>query len=211
MMYEYYTIPYNVFVDCILDANFQKLVIAGKYTEEQVSNRWDMIYEDFNAHINNGNYTDIVKFMRKLHGVTVKYNILAEALLVIGGFYVIYENDIETIKKECSEQIENLNKIGIKYNFKDTPQGYEEEMKRLQLTLSNFSSAIKINTAALEKLYENRQDPPTRQDYINGLAAVSRYIGISLRQDTLLCEYVSHLNSMIAAARLQVSKEIVAK
>jgi len=161
-------LPLCRFIDCMVDGDFQALVISGTTTNSrELQETWANILQEYSQAIGTGEfklYTMLYREVSILRLDCDEINCLIQSLNSVQDYILLNKlNVIEyifTMQTTWGIQINNLLKTNCKFNYKDDPT-YREELNKcirrsksikikLDLKLLAFAAIQNKNTAEVK-------------------------------------------------------------
>ena len=172
MMYKScFTLPLERFINCIVDHDYNSLVIKGKHTPEELAAQWEQIYAEYSELSGNivySNYVDLMKdYVRSLYQLQVLIGALSvlslkydpemvKALRTVGFNEPLPEDDIEVFLSSMDKLSRKIGSVNLMVkNTRAKVEAEQKKMKSKQMTRQDFLGVI----SGVTKFMQFRIDP----------------------------------------------------
>ena len=167
--------PLSVFIDCVVNKNYQRLVISGKATPEQLSEAWQTLWYEYCDLNKSANYTTIIEAIKLLSFTKAKLTAIRLCVSVLR-----HSED-----KDC---IDLLKKYGYNYKFDRTRIiDYHKALDRVLLNSNALEITIKQAEKQIEDLNkeaEQKEEVKVAEIWAENIERLSKYVGYEINPDT---------------------------
>lgn len=191
-----YDVPMSAFISCVVDENYNALVVSGNPTPEQIQAAWDGIYEQYSELSHNTVYSEYVQRLKEHTIVFTQINGLT------AGITVLRYGDYPDV-------IASLRKLG--FSVPETPlnpKKYIELIESLSRQLSGLHTRLKMLDKMLKDAVKSQQGKAAkRSDFVRAASVMSKFMGFRVDlNDITVAEYIEYQNQMIEYSRKQPKK-----
>jgi len=172
------TLKLDKFITCLIEADYSGLVIDGEPTEDQLSEAWVAIYQEYVELMGSGEDNYILVLGAEIERLRFKLLVIEQCITVLGDYY-------------SEELVLILKKMG--YDFKFSPDNTDERREDLVKITSLCKSVIlkyEEKTEEFNVLSENQTaEPVTRHYFDDVLANLSKFIGSIIYPEQITVSY----------------------
>lgn len=173
--------PLDVFIDCLVNKNLNRLIKFGKANTRQLNEAWESLFSDYCEILGSPQYTRMVSLTKEIGMLQSKMLCITLCLKVLTVRY----------SYKCVQQ---LHKFGYNYKFSLTdPQGYWKDIETVQKKSKSSELALDRALNEYKALFTKSEGgAPTLAVFENNLIELSKYMGFRLNQKEItVSEYVA--------------------
>lgn len=186
--------PLDVFLDCLFDQDYDRLIIAGQPSPDELVNTWQNLYQGYCELTNQGNLTDHMKLMQECNIALCKIQVVESINKAFKWYYA----------PELIEILENLMlKPGI--NPDDDFKTIGVKMAMVMVRAKKLAVEYQAKKKQLDDLEAaNKGKEANRATFEDTLTAMSKHNGYPVKaKDISVARFVRESE--------QLSKEIMRK
>lgn len=172
--------PLAVFIECVIDHNYQSLVKSGTATEEQISEAWQLIYSEYSDLVGGETYKLLLNLSREIGYLETK-------LLSIGLCLKVMTFRPDPV---C---IRTLESYGYRYDWTSKDK-YMDNIAEIANKTAGIQLSIERKRRELEKKSSTvGSKQVTRQTFETMIAAISKHMGFRIDpKEVTVSEFVSY-------------------
>ena len=191
-----YDTPMSAFISCVVDENYNALVVSGNPTPEQIQSAWDGIYEQYSELSKNTVYSEYVQRLKEHTIVLHQINGLTAGLTALR---FAWYPDVANALRSLGFQVPASQPIGKKYF---------ELLDGLSRQLSGLHTRLKMLDKMMQDSVKNQQGKAAkRSDFIRAASVMSKFMGFRVDlNDLTVAEYIEYQNQMVEYSRKQTKK-----
>ncbi len=163
--------PLDVFLDCLFDQEYERLIITGQPGQDELVNTWQNLYQNYCELTNQGNLSDHMKLMQECNIALCKIQV------------------VETINKSLKwyyapELIQILDSLLLKPGIKpdDSFPVIAEKMKMVMVRAKKLVVEYQTKKKQLDDLEKaNKVSEATRAAFEDTLTAMSKHNGYPVK------------------------------
>lgn len=177
--------PLDIFIDCLVDNNFERLIKRGKANDYILLSNWENIFIEYCELSGTTHFKKMLSLMREIGSLKSRLMAIDTCIYVLANKYSFY----------C---VTTLRKLG--YDYKFDRNNFADYVKDIEL-VNNKKKTIELTIAQKETEYSNllQESKDANIDRVffdKQLIILSKWIGFSLRKrEITVSEYVSILKN----------------
>ena len=180
-------LPLDRFIDCVVHGQYDRLIIDGEHSQQQINETWDKIWDEYLSIVGLPTHkyvTDLIKIIALLYLkiTTVEWNIRALEL----GYY-----------PDC---IEALRVVGIDYKFDPAdPIAYAAALEKAVKKSKSWVIEYQDKQKEYDKYRSHAsKEVITEQGFIDNIVSLSKVVGyhIDIKKVTV-AEYCAMLKMAV--------------
>lgn len=186
-LYQDCRVPLDIFLDCLFDKEYDRLIIKGEPSEENLITAWESIYLEFSELTTNGSGNELFQKTVEINYLSTKLYVVRK---ILQHLYIAYS--------EVNVKI--LYHYGVAGTL-NSLDSYEERCKKLNL-ISKKIRTWETDMQTLHKEFEQLQGEGTAnqggRDYFeDGLSSLSAFRKYSiLEKDITVRQFIKGLNQL---------------
>lgn len=191
-----YDTPMSAFISCVVDENYNALVVSGEPNPEQIAAAWDGIYEQYSELSKNTVYSEYVQRLKE-HTITLTQinGLMAGITALRYGYY--------------PDVVEALRKLGFSVPALSlNPKKHAELIDNLSRQLSGLHTRLKMLDKMLQDAVKSQKGKAAkRSDFIRAASIMSKFMSFRVDLNELtVAEYIEYQNQMIEYSRKNTKK-----
>ena len=197
-------LPLDIYIDCWIDRELERLIISGSPTKEELKKAWDSIFLQSLKLSQSGNYNEAFEIMKEIDVCNAKLAIVENTVmhLSIGADQGI-DNDMELVAV--------LNSMALRCNVKPEDRG-QILIHKLNAVIGRAKKWVdKVRTLNqnLEEIKATKDEKKVDRTYFdNWLDCISEHKGYHVKATEIT---VSRFYNAIAQVRERNQKEEIKK
>jgi len=156
-------ITLDIFLDCLFDQEYTKLIIEGEPTETELKEAWQKIYLEYLTLMNDNSFNHVFELTTQIQATN------AQIVLVNGIIY-------QLTKGYWKEGVEMLNGIGIPIVINEGDPIFPK-IKTIEGYAKRWIVDVQIKEKELEGLQQRKAKEVGRYSFYESLSAISRHEG----------------------------------
>lgn len=190
--------PLDVFLDCLFDAAYERLIISGSITDEQLQNVWQNLYTEYCDLTQDDGTSTHLETMKDANMLLSKAALVDSIVACLRCYY----------DPELVELLELLQlRPGITAD--DTEQQMADKLNKVLVRAKKLMAQYDVKKTELQKLEATHKKETSRDEYEDSLAALSKEMGYSVKASEITVQrFVRQLKQMKERyAKLQSQKK----
>lgn len=174
--------PLDVFLDCLFDKEYSRLIIEGYAPDEALVNTWQNLYAEYCQLTQNEGLSEHLEALQECNGTMGLITLIDGIIMALDSFYY------------SQELVDILEALGLKPNISidDTEEQRRNKLHRVAVRAKKLVAkynAEKERLDAIEK--ENTAKSGSRADYDELLASISKEQGYHVKAtDITVAQFV---------------------
>lgn len=162
--------PLDVFLDCLFDGDYKRLVIEGSITDEQLYNVWQNLYTEYCELSNGDGVSDHLELMKETNLLLSKAAMVDAAVACLRCYY-----DDELVAILEAFQLRS----GITPG--DDEETIQKKLEKVLVRAKKLMAQYDAKKQELQALENKNKKGSSRDEYEDSLAAISKEMGYHVR------------------------------
>lgn len=191
-LYQDLRLSLEIFLDCLFDNNFSRLIISGKPPMDAVMEAWNKIYLDY-YHGAGGSDSELVEKTKDIQVLNAKITFVDGAIQLLSMTY-------------NKEMVDMINSFNIRCDLKPG----EDPFKKLNVVAKRAKRLIvemEILQTELNGLQSKETKESSRDDFDDALLSLSKFQGYAVKpSDISTSQYLKGMQRMNDYYNKQMNK-----
>jgi len=175
---------------------YEVLHVSGMVNESELVATWEAIFQEYCSLLELTQYLNTIKLIKQMALLSSRLSAVNAMIGILSMGY-------------CKEAVEKLHELGYKYPFNQNDvRGYHANIDMVITKSKTIVVKLQIAEAELMRIEEENGGKKTNEiDFINGVTAISKYMGF--RIDITTCtvlEYISYNKAYQSYIRIMEAK-----
>ena len=183
-----------MFVDCLFDKDYKRLIIEGDATEEQLQDAWNKIHAEYATLVMNDNQTEEYELLKDVNLANAKCVLID---CIIQRLFVCYNKEL----------VDLLNHFYLKCDLleSDDSKTIDIKLSKVLTRAKKFISELQIKQESLDKIHSSTQKETGRDYFGKALLVLSKENGYAMRaNDITVYQFVTAVNMMNENIKRQI-------